>query len=373
MTEELKKLFRGKLVFSLILLSVLVNVGLLMMQMGKIDGLWVIDDFSIENGSVVSEEKMERLSEIWDEKMVQDITGKEFESNIESAERYYESVRSSDMAMAYCNQMRLEGKAAEYVQTEFGKLDSQIEEASAQETTFFPPYRMYIFDFISSYLLFAMNLEGIMAAVIVTLYSIDLERSSRTTSTVYSTRKGNQILKDKLFASVAGSLICFLTITMITFLLAGCMFPIKTIMNTFISNPMVNLKGAPCIAKETMTVGRYVFVSLGMSSVLVVIYSLGSFAIGLKAKNGYYASGILIVLLGIMKVFSAAAPTSTYMFFWTQYNPLDLALKAGTWFLYNANNFNPSGYEGYTAVLWFSICAVGCILGLHRLRKGVKQ
>lgn len=373
MIEELKKLFRGKLFVSLILLSVLVNAGLLLMQKGKIDGLRVIDDFCRENGSVVSEEKVEQLSKIWDEKVVQDISGEELESNIESAEKYYESIQSINIAMAYCNQMRLEGKAAEFVQMEFGKLDSQIQEAAEQEITFFPPYRMYTFDFISSYLLFVMNLEGIVAAVIVTIYSLDLERSSRTISTVYSTRKGSKILKDKLVASVAGSLICFLAITVTTFLLAGCMFPVKTIMNTLISNPMVSLKGVPCIAKETMTVGMYMFASLGMSGVLVVIYSLGSFAIGLKAKNGYFAFGILIVLLGIMKVFSAAAPTSTCMFFWMQYNPLDLALKAGTWFLYNANNFSPSGYEKCTIAIWISVCVAGCICGFHSLRKEVKQ
>lgn len=372
MIEELKKLFCGKLIASLILLSVMVNAGLLLMQKGKIEGLRIIDDFCRENGSVVSKEKVEQLSKIWDEKTLLDISGEELERNIKSAKKYYESTQSSDMAMAYCNQMRLEGKAAEYVQMEFGKLDSQIKEAAAQEITFFPPYRMYTFDFISSYLLFAMNLEGIVAAVIVTLYSLDLERSSRTTSTVYSTRKGSKILKDKLIASMAGSLVCFLAITETTFLLAGCIFPIKTIMNTLVSNPMVSLKGIPCIAKEAMTVGTYMFVSLGMSGVLVVIYSLGSFAIGLKAKNGYYAFGILIVLLGIMKVFSAAVPTSTCMFFWAQYNPLDLALKAGTWFLYNANNFSPPGYERGTIAIWISVCAVGCICGFHNLRKGVK-
>ncbi len=69
-----------------------------------------------------------------------DISGEEFAHNIESAEKYYESIGSGDMAMAYYNQMRLEGKAAEYVRTEFGKLDRQIKEASEQETTYFPPW-----------------------------------------------------------------------------------------------------------------------------------------------------------------------------------------------------------------------------------------
>lgn len=88
------------------------------------DGLRMMDDFNRENGSAVSEEKTKLLAKIWDEKAVLDISGEEFARNIESAEKYYESIGSGDMAMAYCNQMRLEGKAAEYVRTEFGKLDS---------------------------------------------------------------------------------------------------------------------------------------------------------------------------------------------------------------------------------------------------------
>lgn len=370
MKEELGKLFRGKMIFGLTLLSVVVNAYLLFMQRETIVGLHLIDYFCMENGRIISDEKTAILAEIWNEKNPNDILWEEFESNIEMGIKYYETIQSGDMADTYCRVMHLEGKASEYVQAEFRKLDGSIRKAAGQELTIFPPYRMRVFDFITTYLLFAMNLEGIVTSVILTLYSVDIERSSRTILTVYSTKKGKKIIKDKLLASVTGSVICFLLIVVITFLLIACVFPVKTIMNTLVSNPMVNLKGAPCITKETMTIGMYIFVSLGMSCILAVIYSLGSFAIGLKARNGYYAFGILIILLGVMKVISSAAPTSTYMFFWTQYNPLDMALKAGTWFLYSSSNFSPLGYEGCTAILWIVLCVIGCISGLRSMEKG---
>lgn len=186
---------------------------------------------------------------------------------------------------------------------------------------------------------------------------------------VYSTRKGKNILYDKLFASVFASLFCFVFLAAITFLLAGCIFPVDAILDTFVSNPMVTLKGAPCITKEAMTIGEYILKSFGMSCILAVIYSLGSFSIGVRAKNGYYAFGMILTVLSIMKVFSSVAPTSTNIFFWTQNNPLELALKAGTWFLYNSNNFSPLGYERDTAALWLLICAGGCAWGLMHLTK----
>lgn len=370
MKEELSKMFRGKLIFGLVLLSVIINTYLMFMQKDITKGLRLIDDFCKEKGSVVSDEKLAILAKAWFEKNIDDISWEEFENNIEGAARYYELIQSSDMADAYNSLMHLEGKAAEYVQTEFRKLDGAIKEAAGQELTFFMPYRMHAFDFISTYLLYALNLQGIVIAAIVTLYCVDMERSNRTVSTVYSTREGNKIIKNKLFASVTGSVICFLVIAAVTLAMAGCIFPVKTIMNTYVSNPMVNLKGAPCMTKEIMTIGEYVFINLGISCLLTVIYSLGSFCLGLRAKNGYYAFGILIVLLGSMKVISTAAPTSTCMFFWTQYNPIDMALKAGTWFLYGANNFSPSGYEGFTVVLWIIICAAGCICGLRSMERG---
>lgn len=365
MREELRKLFRGRLICSLILLSVIVNAYLLYMQKDKIDVLHMIDDFCKENGSVVSEETKAALEAIWDEGNESGILWDEYENNLEKSTKYFDFVQSSDMAEAYSSSMHLSGKAAEYVRSEFHKLDGAIREAAEQELTFYPPFRTYTFDFISTYLLYAMNLEGMVIAVVMTLYCVDMERSNRTISTVYSTRKGKKIIKDKLFASVVGSLVCFFIIAVITVVMAGCFLPVKTIMNTLVSNPIVNLKGAPCMTKETMTVGNYIFFSLGISCILTVIYSLGSFYLGLKAKNGYYALGILIVLLGIMKMISTAAPTSTYMYFWSRYNPLDMALKAGTWFLYSAAHFSPSGYEGATVVLWIVVCAAGCIWGLR--------
>ena len=369
MKEELAKLFHGKLIFSLVLLSVIVNAYLLFMQRDTIENLRLIDDFCKENGCVVSDERMIILAVLWNEKNTTDISWEEFKNNIEGAAGYYEYIQSSDMAEAYNSLMHLEGKAAEYVQTEFRKLDSAINEAAQQELTFFPPYRMHTFDFISTYLLYALNLQGVVTAVIVTLYCVDMERSNHTISTVYSTRKGKKIIKNKLFASVAGSVICFLVMAAVSLMMAGCFFPVKTIMNTYVSNPMVNLKGAPCMTKEIITIGKFILINLCISCFLTVIYSLGSFCLSLRAKNGYYAFGILIVLLGIMKVISTAAPTSTCMFFWTQYNPLDMALKAGTWFLYGANNFSPSGYEGCTVVLWIVICAAGCIDGLRSMER----
>ena len=369
MKEELKKMFRGKLILGLILLSVMINTYLLLMYKDKTDMLGMLDQFCMENGSVVSDESMEIFAEIWDEKKAADITWEEFENNIKIAAGYYNSIKSRDMADIYCGLKRLSGEAAEYVRSEFQKLDEAISKASEQELTFFLPFRMYAFDFISAYFLFTMNLEGIVVAVIVTLYCVDMERSNHTVSTVYSTRKGKKIIKDKLFASVISSLACFCIIAGATLLLAGCIFPLKTILNTYVSNPFVNLRGVPCMTKETMTLGNYIFLSLGISCILTIIYSMGSFCLGLRAKNGYYAFGFLVVLLGIMKVISTAAPTFTCMYFWTRYNPLDLALKAGTWFLYGANQFSPSGYEGATAVLWLAVCAVGCICGLRSMER----
>lgn len=370
MKEELRKLFRGKLIFSLVLLSVMVNAYLLFMQKDKINGMRVIDDFCIVNGNIISDDNTEILAKFWSEGHINNISWEEFENNIELGKRYYVSVQSSDMADTYCSLMHLEGKAAEYVQAEFRRLDGPIREASAQELTYFPPYRMHVFDFITTYLLFTLNLEGIVVAIITTLYCVDLERSSRTISTVYSTQKGKKINKDKLFASVVCSVVSFMLIVVITCLVAGLIYPVRTVMSTSVSSPFVSLKGAPCITNEVMTIGKYIIISLGMSWILVAIYSLGSFCLGLKVKNGYYAFGILIILLGLMKAISTAAPTSTCMFFWTQYNPLDMALKSGTWFLYNASNFSPQGYEISTAVLWTVVCATGCVFGLHRVERG---
>lgn len=373
MKAELCKLFRGKLVFALMILALVANAGLLFIQKDKIRILQVIDDFSASNGSPVSEEKLAILKKAWEEEVGHQVSWEEYEDNIERAAHYYESVQIDEIAESYCNLMHLEGKAAEYVRTEFLKLEGQFQNAGEQIITFFAPYRMYIFDFITTYLLFALNLEGISIAVIVTLYCIERERSNRTVTTIYSTSKGKNILYDKLLASVMASLICFGLLVIMTLLLASCMFPVNTIMDTLVSNPMVTLKGTPCISNVSMTIGGYIFKSLGMTCILAVIYSIGSFSIGIRAKNCYYAFGMVLVLLSVMKTFSSMAPTSTNLFFWTQYNPLDMALKAGTWFLYNAGNFSPLGYEIYTVMIWLLICSGGCFWGFARLTKMKKQ
>lgn len=373
MKEELKKLYRGRLVWSLMLLSVIANAYLLFLQRDKIPALVRIDDFCREYGGGIEEEKTAVLGRLWSRGDHGGIAWEEFEKDIERAAEYRKSVQGSHMAEAYCVSQNLSGRAAEYVREVFGRLEGAIREGAQRELTYFAPSRMRVFDTFATYLLFAVNLEGIVVAVIVSLYCADLERSSRTVSTVYSTKRGRRILKDKLLASVAASAACLLTIAVITAFLGVCFFPVKTILNTEMSNPLVHLKGAPCFTRESMTIGTYMIVSICISCVLAVVYSLGSFWLGLKAKNAYYAVGVLVVLLGIMEVASTAAPRSELVFFWAQYNPLDMARRAGTWLLYGANSFSPPGYEAVTAALWGTVCAAGCISALGSMGGGLDR
>lgn len=365
MREEMKKLFRGRLVWGLMLLSVIANAYMLFMQRDKIPALGRIDDFCREYGSGISEEKTAVLGRIWSEEEPGGIAWEEFENDIEKAGKYRELVRSSHMAYEYCASQNLSGKAAEYVKEAFGRLEGAVREGAEGEMTYFAPYGMRVFDAIAICLLYAVNLEGIVIAVIVSLYCADFERSNRTVSTVYSTRKGRRIMKDKLLASVAVTVVCLVAIALVTVLLAVCFFPVKTIVNTEMNNPLVNLKGSPCFTKEPMTIGNYIVVSMCISCMLAVVYSLGSFWMGLKIKNAYFAVGVLVVFLGLMKVVSTAAPKSELVFFWAQYNPLDMALKAGKWLLYGANSFSPPGYEAVTMAGWGIACAAGCIFMLR--------
>lgn len=367
--QELWKLFRSKMIFCLILISIIVNAYLFYMQKDKIETLYLIENFTRQNGTIVSKENMELLKEYWSTKNTSNISWEEFESNLCSAEDFYNTVQSGDMANAYCGSKQLQGEAAEYVRQEFQKFDERLDEATKQEITIFPPYRTYIFNFLAIYLLFAISMEGVFSAIILTLYLANFEKSNRTISTVYGTRRGKKVINDKLLASIAGTLVCFISIAIITVILLVLIFPTGTISGTLLSNPLVNLKGSPIITRASISIGMYVIASLGMSLALIVIYCLGSFAVAIKTKNSYYAFCIILMLSAVMKICSTMAPASTLAYFAAQYNPTDMLLKSGTWFISNSIVFSPPGYELCTAVLWFVICLSGCICGMYGIKK----
>lgn len=369
MREELEKILHGKLLYCLILLSAVGNLFLMCIQSEKTGVLGILDKFTAEHGAVVSAESMDVLREMWDNSGSNPISWGEYQNDLGMASKYYSLVTTEAMADGYCHLMRLEGRAAEFVREGFQALDGQVKKAQKQVLTYFAPYQTHLFDSISTYLLFALNLEGILSAVILTLHSLDVERTSHTWTMIDSTRKGIRVIKDKLFASVLSSLMCFLIISGVSLLATICIFPARTVSTTLLTNPLVTLKGAPCVAQAAVTVGTYILFSVATSMVLVVVCSLMSFAIGLRTKNGYFAFGVLMVCFGIMKVISVTAPTSTMVFFWSQYNPIDMALKAGTWFLYNQNNFSPLGYEVWTLLLWLVVGVIGCVFGLYAWKR----
>lgn len=373
MGQELKKVFRGRLIFCLILVSVAVNAYLLYMQRDKIKVLRVIDDFTTENGALVTPQSMAELKECWEGAGIEDVSWEEMEAGIDSAGVYNSSITGRKMADGYCSQMYLQGKASEYVHSEFNRLESRIREAAKQDLTFFAPYKMHIFDFLSMYLLFAVNLEGIISSIILTLYLANFEKSNHTVSIVYGTRKGKRVVKDKLLASVAASVICVCSIMGLTGIMAVCWLPVNTIGTASISNPLVNFLGMPLVTRESMNISTYVLITLGVCAALTVIYSLLSFAISFRTKNSYAAFCVLLILTGIMKLGFVMAPTSTFLYFLLQYNPLELSMKAGRWFLYNSNNFSPQGYVWQTLILWFGISLGGCLLGLHHIKKEAIQ
>lgn len=357
--NEFIKSASDKIVYVFIILSLLVNFGVLIQHSSYRDSTKFINGVIAETGAEITPESVKLMKGIAQDKY--DSLAKDF------AEKYQKEPQSIDEIFMYMSGSVTDG---DYYTTEienYNTLMSMIENAETQLAEskakdvkagyFTSPGVSLVNELLYSKLLILIYIEMSLLGVYMVLKSVYHEFNKDTQSVIFSTKTGRSLQGVKLYTGLFSISVIYWFISLLSIIAYFIFYRMDGFLNLPVSLAGIN-------TPYSFTVITYLIVHLLIGYLLVIVFSLLSFALALQIKNQYMG---LVAYLGItilMFILSiGAGENSPLLMRALAYNPVTLLINLGTgnniltintdkWFVSGAGIFADENFVLWIASLW---------------------
>lgn len=264
------------------------------------------------------------------------------------------------LGSAFSSSVMLTGDAEEYVKDEYAKLDGVIEENRKDGTAagFFVPGSRGFFELFSRWIPLFCTLESILAGILFMMKSVSEPFSVGTAAVVYTTKTGRKGQKTRRRAAVLSGIMFSAGIWGLTILCACVAYPLGSLWKTRIGSMMILDSFLPVISRLPLTAAGYVGAEFLISMLTTVLFAYISYVFVTRNKNSFRSFIQLGFVCACIYTVTSLFPKDTRLFFTAQYNPVNLAQKAGHWLVSGGSFFSPQYYEVTVLLLW------GCVIGM---------
>ena len=360
--NEFIKSASDKIVYVFIILSLLVNFGVLIQHSSYRDSTKFINGVIAETGAEITPESLKQMKAIAQEKY--DSLAKSFK------EKYKKEPQSIDEIFMY---MSGSVKDGDYYTTEienYNTLMSMIENAETQLLKagtenenagyFTSPGVSLVNELLYSKLLILIYIEMSLLGAYMVLKSVYHEFNKDTQSVIFSTKTGRSLQGVKLYTGLVSISVIYWFISLLSIIAYFIFYRMDGFLNLPISLAGIN-------TPYGFTVITYLIVHLLIGYLLVIVFSLLSFALALQIKNQYMG---LVAYLGItilMFILSiGAGENSPALMRALAYNPVTLLINLGTgnniftintdkWFVSETGIFTDKNSVLWVASLWAAL------------------
>lgn len=358
--NEFIKSASDKIVYVFIILSLLVNFGVLILYSSYRDSTKFINGVIAETGAEITPESLKQMKAIAQEKY--DSLAKSFK------EKYKKEPQSIDEIFMY---MSGSVKDGDYYTTEienYNTLISMIKNAETQLLKagtenenagyFTSPGVSLVNELLYSKLLILIYIEMSLLGAYMVLKSVYHEFNKDTQSVIFSTKTGRSLQGVKLYTGLVSISAIYWFISLLSLTAYFIFYRMDGFLNLPISLAGIN-------TPYSFTVITYLIVHLLIGYLLVIVFSLLSFALALQIKNQYMGLVAYLGITTLMFILSIGAEeNSSPLMRALAYNPVTLLVNLGTGnniFTINTDKWFVSGTGLFTdknSVLWVaSLCA----------------
>lgn len=245
---------------------------------------------------------------------------------------------------------RIEGWAAEALQWKYQRQSSRIRaliRRNASMDVGAAGMTTDLFDALFTKLCRAILAEGILLAVFTALYLCRREYMERTWQTIYTTKHGRRIQREKGFAGLLYAAAAYGMLAVVSCLIFAKAWQLGRIWDTDMATQFYGIHymgmELPFVPWADFQMHSYLAAVLSLGLVLVVIfYMLGHLA-GLMAKNTYTAFLTVLILAAL------------------RFEVVLLAGDAGKWGIYEAALWSPV-MLWWSQPLWFSDMGIHAVV-----------
>ena len=379
MGEEWKRIFGRPMVYVLFAGCMILN-------------LWVIWNYSGQRSlAAASSEAAESFSEGGDFLQVNEnnsrliaqyITGKAPDADgntnlagiptilqmLEGAGTMADVIGPSDLADVYISGMDLKGSAADGARDVFKQVGPIMEQnrENGVSRAFFVPCNENFFELFSGSLLPFMIIESIVCAVLLMINTANDPFSAKLTGLIYTCKRGRKIQTGKCMVGLLAGLIFTVALWTLTIGLAALVFPLGSLWHTPLGSMMVLDKFYPVIPWFSMSVITYIGVQLLIALGCVCLFSLAAYGLVIRLHQSFSSFMILGFVSALVYTITWCFPKTNSVYLALQYNPVDLARKAGHWLVNGASFMSPRFYEIGTFGLWAAVLTAAIIFVTRR-------
>ncbi len=249
----------------------------------------------------------------------------------EIGERY---IAASGTTGGFAESMRKKYLELQKVVDEKGRKDESLALYFAGGTY---PRHQALFNSLTGWLL----IEGILLSVLLVFLSLGYEKSQRTEAIVYSAQKGRSVLLTKISASISAGLGAYMLLALVTLLIYFILNDYGDIWNSNVSS-IFNYRhdliagDRPFITWHSFSVVTYLAAMLGISTSLILCFSLMASGIAVLIDNHYIGFLVFLAINATIVVLPMKIPQTLaaglYARYYSMLTPVWLWLKHSIWF-----------------------------------------
>lgn len=256
---------------------------------------------------------------------------------------------------------------------EFAIRFKELKENSEHKNLFFhgKTYKMHSLLFKDIFT--AIIYEIMILIVLVTAFILNYEFENRTASVIYSTKRGRNLIKDKLMVVLGTTVLITTIIIGITLLIYFNVFDYSELWKIPISNYFGQEYNTPYMSWWNMSMLKYLVAVIFVVYILEIIFSGITFILASFIKNTYIVFGTFLLIVGSGILLPVFIPAKLNIVIASVYTPFTLILNPSWWFMMKGMLQINKYYEIITLLTWsIEILIIGMLCIKKFKRESIK-
>ncbi|WP_176140585.1 hypothetical protein [Halobacillus salinus] len=285
------------------------------------------------------------------------------------ADTYYKSIDFKSIGSSAVNMYGLNGGAEDVLNQQYKKAEQRKKELVGNQehlSFFFNGFKFemhtLLFKDLGRFLLF----EAMVLTVLISAYITTFEFENRTDSTLFSTKRGRKLMKDKWIAACISSFTFSSLLFTISLAIYFLMYDYRGVFFSSFSNIFMAETELPYITWWNLTFLEYLFFFIGTGLLLQTLFSSLTYLLSIKWRNSYYSYIAFAILFGAFTLLAGLIPGNTVLFFAGQFTPFTMMMNPQTWFTINNPLTVFPFYEAATITTWGTALTFLCYTSYRR-------
>ncbi|MGL5244987.1 MAG: hypothetical protein ACRC7R_07450, partial [Sarcina sp.] len=286
-------------------------------------------------------------------------------------EEKYDLLNINELAKSSIEANKLKGKSKEIVERvykNFGERFNELKKNGEQNNLFISPsHKMHNFLFIK--ILRSCALEIAILIVLIVAHLVNFEFENKTDHITYSSKRGRNLLIDKLSSSLVASLIVITLILGVTLAIYFITFDYSSLLNVPISTYFNWEYQLPLMSWFNISFIQYLLLTIGVIYVCELLFSLVTFSISYFVRNTYLVFAVFFIIWGLIFLLPEAIGVNNPLVFLTVFTPFNLIMMPSNLFSLSGILNSFKYYEAYTLIIWTITLIVLTYILIKRFKK----